>query len=90
MFFGVPHRGADIAYWGLFDANLVKTVQLGFGTNTRFLEDLRSNSKSFADISEQFIARSSKLRIRTFYETEKLLNRLVRHRNNLFMASFSR
>jgi hypothetical protein len=78
IFFGVPHRGADVAYWGSFAANLLKITQLGFGTNTSFVEALRRNSATFADISEQFIERGANLPIRTFYETERLLNQLVR------------
>jgi hypothetical protein len=77
VFFGVPHRGADIAYWGNFAANLLKITQLGFGTNTRFVEALKRNSAIFAEISQQFIERGDHLPIRTFYETEKLLNQLV-------------
>jgi hypothetical protein len=77
VFFGVPHRGSDVAFWGSFAANLLKITQLGFGTNTRFVEALKRNSETFADISQQFIERAANLPIRTFYETEKLLNQLV-------------
>jgi hypothetical protein len=77
VFFGVPHRGSDVAYWGNFAANLLKITQLGFSTNTSFVEALKRNSETFADISQQFIERGANLPIRTFYETEKLLNLLV-------------
>ncbi|KAI9766209.1 MAG: hypothetical protein M1839_005011 [Geoglossum umbratile] len=77
VFFGVPHRGSDIAYWGTFAANLLKVTQLGFGTNNSFVEALRRNSATFADISRQFIERGANLPIRTFFETEKLLNELI-------------
>lgn len=77
VFFGVPHRGSDIAYWGNFAANLLKITQLGFGTNTSFVEALKRNSATFADISQQFIERGANLPIRTFYETERLWNQLV-------------
>jgi hypothetical protein len=77
VFFGVPHGGSDIAYWGNFAANLLKITQLGFGTNTSFVEALKRNSATFADISQQFSECGANLRIRTFYETEKLWNQLV-------------
>lgn len=78
VFFGVPHRGSDVAYWGLYAANLLKYAQLGFGTNTKFVEALDRNSHEFADICDQFIERGANLKIRTFYETEKMGNQLVR------------
>ena len=77
VFFGVPHRGSDLAYWSTFAARLLNTVQLGFGTNTSFVEALKRNSKTFADISQSFIERAEHLKIRTFYETEKLYGNLV-------------
>jgi hypothetical protein len=78
VFFAVPHRGADSAYWAGYVANLLKVVQLGFGTNTEFVKALKKNSASFADISQQFIERGARLQIRTFYETDKLYNQVVR------------
>jgi hypothetical protein len=75
VFFGVPHRGADAAYWAWFAANLLKITQLGFGTNTNFVAALKT---TFAEISEQFIERAVQLEIRTFFETKKLGNQLVR------------
>ena len=77
IFFGVPHRGSDVAYWGTFAANLLETIQLGFGTNSNFVKDLQRNSETLANISEQFFPLGDKLKIRTFYETERLLNRVV-------------
>ena len=78
VFFGVPHRGADAAYWANFAANLLEIAQLGFGTNTKFVAALRRNSETLANISQQFIWRAARLDIRTFFETEKLCNQLVR------------
>ena len=77
VFFGVPHRGADLAYWATFASTILQITQLGFATNTNFVIALQKNSPAFAQISEQFIERGAKLKIRTFYETEKLYNRLV-------------
>lgn len=77
VFFAVPHRGADMAYWANFAANLLQITQLGFGTNNSFVHSLKRNSETLADISQQFIERGARLQIRTFYETEKLCNQLV-------------
>jgi hypothetical protein len=78
VFFGVPHRGSDSAYWAYFAARLLEFGQLGFGTNSTYVSALRRNSKTFADISQQFIDRGSMFHtIRTYYETEKMGNRLV-------------
>ena len=77
VFFGVPHRGSDVAYWATFAATLLKYGQIGFGTNVTYVASLQRNSQTFADISQQFVERSSNISIRTFYETEKMLNQLV-------------
>jgi hypothetical protein len=77
VFFGVPHRGADLAYWATFASMILQTMQLGLGTNPNFVTDLQRNSRTFSDISKQFIERGDKLKIRTFYETEKLHGQLV-------------
>lgn len=78
VFFGVPHRGSDAAVWVTFAANLLVYAQLGFGTNPNFVKALQSNSQTFADISQQFIERGANVAIRTFYETNKMGNRIVR------------
>ena len=77
VFFGVPHRGADLAFWLEFPAKLLEYGQLGFGGNTAYVSALKRNSTAFASISDSFIERGSHLVIRTFYETEKMGNQLV-------------
>lgn len=77
VLFGVPHRGSDLAYWSTFAARLLNTVQLGLRTNTSFVEALARNSQTFTDISQSFIERAAPLKIRTFYETEKLYGNLI-------------
>jgi hypothetical protein len=77
MFFGTPHRGSEAAYWGAYAANVLKILQLGRGTNTSFVSALQRNSTEFANISQQWIERAAPLKIRTFYETERLLGELV-------------
>ncbi|KAF8540576.1 hypothetical protein BDD12DRAFT_833045 [Trichophaea hybrida] len=75
-FFGVPHRGSEVAYWANFAANLLKIPLLG-NTNAKFVAALQKNSEAFANISQQFIECSSSLQIRTFYETKKAYNQLT-------------
>jgi hypothetical protein len=78
IFFGVPHRGSDAAYWALFATRLLQFGQIGFGTNPAYVSDLRRNSETFKNISAQFIERAALLEIRTFFETEKMGNQLVK------------
>jgi hypothetical protein len=75
---GVPHRGADLAYWATFAANILQFGQLGLGTNSKFVEALKRSSPTFANISGQFVERAVRLSIRTFHETERMGNQLVR------------
>lgn len=77
VFFGVPHRGADVAYWSTFAASVSKTLQLGLGTNRSFVKALQKNSPSFAAISNSFIERAALLKIRTFYETDRLHGHVI-------------
>ena len=74
---GVFHRGADSAYWASFFANILQVAQLGWGTNTKFVEALKRNSPTFINISTQFVERAALLRIRTFFETERWGNQVV-------------
>ena len=74
---GVPNRGADLAYWASFAAHILQFGQLGWGTNTKFVEALKRNSPTFADISRQFVERAVSLTIRTFFETERWGNQIV-------------
>lgn len=75
----MPHRGSDAAYWGLFAAKLLNNAQLGFGTNIKYIKALEKNSKELDHISQQFVERGAKLKIRTFFETMKMGNQLVGH-----------
>lgn len=77
VFLGTPHRGADVAWWATFAAGVLKTVQLGRGTNTAYIEQLKRNSAEFSHIPQQWIERSEAVLIRTFYETERLSGTLV-------------
>ncbi|KAL9046418.1 MAG: hypothetical protein Q9214_000738 [Letrouitia sp. 1 TL-2023] len=66
-----------LAYWGSFAANVLQFGQLGWGTNPKFVEVLRRNSPTFAEISEQFVERAHSLSIHTFFETERLGNQVI-------------
>ena len=79
MFFGVPHHGTNIAYWGDIAAKLLKIGTLG-SANPKFVAALKSNSSTLHEISRQFPERVASIKIRTFYETKKLRNQLVWHR----------
>ncbi|KAJ0117970.1 hypothetical protein J7T55_014421 [Diaporthe amygdali] len=72
VFLGTPHRGSDLAWWATFAAEILRTVQLGTGTNTAYVSALKRNSTEFANISQQWVERSEAVQIRTFYETERL------------------
>lgn len=79
IFFGVPHRGADIAFWASLPANLLDKGLIGFGANTRFLDALKRNSPEWREISKQFVQRADAIPlIRTYFETKRLGNILVR------------
>ena len=83
VFMAVPHRGADIAFWASFAAKLLRNAQMGFAGNPAYVNALQRNSRECADISRQFVGRSSKLNIRTFFETEQMGNQLVSRQTHL-------
>lgn len=78
IFFAVPHRGADSAYWATIAANVCEVATLGFKGNQNFVEALKRNSREFWQISNAFIQPASKVKImRSFYETTKMGNQMV-------------
>jgi hypothetical protein len=77
LFFGVPHRGSDVAFWADFPVKITKYASIGFRGNDKFLDALKRDSKDWRELSESFVERGADLRIRTFYETEKIGNLLV-------------
>lgn len=88
VFLGVPHRGADIAYWASLPANIIKYGSLGFRGSTDFLNSLEKNSESWRTISKQFVERAESLQIRTFFETKKIGNVLVSTASCLLVALY--
>lgn len=77
LFLGVPHGGADSAYWAKFPARMIPYVTFGLRGNPSFLKSLESKSEDCVRISRDFVHRAVSLKIRTFYETEKLGNMIV-------------
>lgn len=78
IFFAVPHRGADAAYWATVAANVYSVATFGFKGNQNFVEALKRNYAEFWQISNAFIQPASKVKIiRTFYETTRIANRIV-------------
>ena len=77
IFFGVPHRGADIAYWASIPAQIITHLSLGFVGNVQFLESLKRNSVVWRSISNEFVHRAKRIHIRSFYETKKIGNQIV-------------
>lgn len=86
LFLGVPHRGADLAYWAEFPALSIQAASLGLKANPRFLNSLKTNSKTLMKIADEFVYRSENLEIRSFYETEKMGNTIVREICSVFSA----
>lgn len=80
VFMGTPHRGSDLASWGLMATNLVNAASLGMGINKELLKTLKADSEMLAGISTQFVHRATPLKIRTFTEqqVERPLTTLVR------------
>ena len=72
IFMGTPHRGAEITSWANFAARVFKALQISTATNTNLLPDLEKNSETLRHISQQFVERASTLKMKTFYETNKL------------------
>ena len=67
IFMGTPHRGANAASWATFAAQVLNA--LGMGTNPYLLSDIRKNSETLRQISQQFVERGYTLVMKTFYET---------------------
>ncbi|GAP82519.1 putative protein SERAC1 [Rosellinia necatrix] len=66
VFFGTPHRGADIAKWGAMIRNIARVVTCW--PRPSFLDVLRRNSEDLYKISEDFLPLSSNYAIISFYE----------------------
>lgn len=77
-FLGVPYKGSDSAWWATFAANALKGASIGTFTNTALVADLKRDSITLTNISQQFVDRAKNLTLYTFFETQKLSGVLVR------------
>ena len=70
MFFGVPHKGADVAATASRFLSLLGHV---FNVNKKQIQDLKPKSQRFANISSQFRAVQSEhnIPVISFFETVK-------------------
>ena len=89
VFLGVPHKGSDLAFWYKYVIEVSTNLQMGFAGNPNFVAHLQKNSETFANISTQSIERlqSPTIDIRTFYESDKILNQLVRKYNIAYIVN---
>jgi hypothetical protein len=71
---GTPHRGADVANWGSIIAGIAKAMFLS--PKKELLNDLKANSKTLSEISDDFVRIVSRYQIKSFYE-ENLLGGLT-------------
>ena len=70
MFFGVPHQGASIADKALRFLNVLSLV---FNINKNNIQDLKSKSQRFANISSEFrtVQTEQDFQVLSFFETVK-------------------
>ena len=70
MFFGVPHKGADIADKASKFLSILAPV---FNVNKNNVIDLQPKSQRFANISSEFgsVQSTNNIPVISFYETEK-------------------
>jgi len=85
VFLGVPHRGADAAWWADTAASFLKAASLNTATSSTIISDLKKNSPTLMSISKQFVDRSKDLKIYTFYERETIGGVLVSYYANIFV-----
>ncbi len=81
LFLGVPHRGSSLANWATAPVQFLQRLSLGFSGSSNFVNILRSNSKDWVKLSDNFVERAGTLAIRSFFETEKYGNLMVSYAN---------
>jgi len=79
IFMGTPHRGSDLVPWSLLISNLINVASFGRGIRKDLLKNLEKDGKTLIEISNQFVHRSTPLRIMSLVEqqVERPLNTLV-------------
>ncbi|MCJ1270553.1 hypothetical protein MMC22_010450 [Lobaria immixta] len=71
IFMGVPHRGADIAFWSTALGRIANMPLLG-RLRTDLLNDLTPKSDILGAICDQFVERGKNLQIFSLYERQKI------------------
>jgi hypothetical protein len=70
VFMGTPHRGSELVTWALLLTNVVNAAFLGQAIRKDLLQELATGSGTLEGISQQFVHRSTALRIMSFIELE--------------------
>ncbi|KIL88375.1 hypothetical protein FAVG1_08454 [Fusarium avenaceum] len=70
VFLGTPHRGSDLAPWGLLLSNLVSVTSIGKNIRKELLRTLSKDSDTLREISSQFLQRATSLKIMSFIEQQ--------------------
>lgn len=70
VFLGTPHRGSDLASWGILLSNLVSVTSIGKNIRKELLRTLSKDSDTLAEISKQFLQRAKFLKIMSFIEQQ--------------------
>ena len=69
IFMGTPHRGSDLAFWGSILAGIAKAAFLNPSKN---IKELKNNSSTLMDVSEDFRSIAGRYYIVSFYEDTKI------------------
>jgi hypothetical protein len=75
VFFGTPHQGADAAVWATYLGNLAQGLGI---RGTAVTEELKRWSYPLVELRVNFGQLAPRLIIRTFFETRKKYNVLLR------------
>ena len=65
LFFGTPHRGSDLAKVLSATLNIVSS-------NRKFVKDLMVGSSLLKAINDQFIERTERVQVASFWESEAM------------------
>jgi hypothetical protein len=77
LFLGVPHRGSGLADWATGPIQLLNRLSLRFSGNGNFVSVLKSSSKDWVKLSDDFVERAENLYFRSFFATVKYGNLIV-------------
>lgn len=73
VFMATPHRGLNLSFWDSLRPRIARAATFGFKCNTKLIKDLKADSEMLKRISDSFAYRGANLKIRSFYETERML-----------------